>query len=130
MTKNLKKDLQAISKELQILADKTKRWLKILDKYEKPKTIKKPKTKPVKSKAVKIPPAKKVAVKKAVPKNAAPATAVDTVLTIIKRSKKGVGTASLMEKTGYNQKKIANLVYKLKMQGKIKSVEKGVYMKV
>jgi hypothetical protein len=37
--------------------------------------------------------------------------------------------ATLMEKTGYDQKKIANLVYKLKNQGKIKSVKKGVYLK-
>ena len=34
-----------------------------------------------------------------------------------------------MEKTGYNQKKIANLVFKLRKQGKIKSVGKGVYVK-
>jgi hypothetical protein len=37
--------------------------------------------------------------------------------------------AALMEKTGYNQKKIANLVFKLRKQGKIKSVAKGVYVK-
>lgn len=67
--------------------------------------------------------------KKPVPKKEKPATAADTVLAIINRSKKGVGTAALMEKTGYNQKKIANLVYKLKKQGKIKSVGKGVYVK-
>jgi len=72
---------------------------------------------------------KKTPVKKAAVKNAAPVTAVDTVLAIIKRSKKGVGTAALMEKTGYNQKKISNLVYKLKKQGKIKSFRKGVYVK-
>ena len=68
-------------------------------------------------------------VKKAVPKKAAPATAVDTVLAIINRSKKGVGTAALMEKTGYNQKKISNMVYKLVKQGRIKSVDRGVYVK-
>jgi putative endonuclease len=113
MTKKLKTDLQAISKELQVLANKIERWLKMLDKYEKPKA------KPVKAKAV-----KKILVKKA-----ASVTAVDTVLAIIKRSKKGVGTAALMEKTGYNQKKIANLVFKLRKQGKIKSVDKGVYLK-
>jgi len=119
MTKKLKKDLQAISKELQVLADKIERWLKMLDKYEKPKAKKKPKAKPAKAKAVKKTPVKK----------AKPATAADTVLAIINRYKKGVGTAALMEKTGYNQKKIANLVFKLRKQGKIKSVDKGVYLK-
>jgi hypothetical protein len=68
-------------------------------------------------------------VKKAIPKKAKPATAVDTVFTIIKRYIKGVGTAALMEKTGYNQKKISNPIYKLKKQIRIESVGKGVYLK-
>jgi hypothetical protein len=34
-----------------------------------------------------------------------------------------------MQKTGYENKKIHNLVYKLKKQGKIKSETKGVYVK-
>ena len=124
MTKNLKKDLQAISKELKALAKKTESLLKAVDKLEKPIAAKKPKAKPTKTKAVKKASVKKVAVKKA-----ATATAVDTVLAIINRYKKGVGTAVLMEKTGYNQKKIANLVFILRKQGKIKSVDKGVYLK-
>jgi predicted Rossmann fold nucleotide-binding protein DprA/Smf involved in DNA uptake len=124
----LKKNLEALSRDLKVLADKTERWLKMLEKYEKPKA------KPAKATAVKKAPIKKVAAKKAapkkaVPKKAKPATAVDTVLAIIKRSKKGVNMAALMEKTGYNQKKVANLVFKLRKQGKIKSVAKGVYVK-
>jgi len=119
----LKKDLEALSRDLKVLADKTERWLKMLEKYEKPKA------KPAKAKAVKKVAAKKAAPKKAVPKKAKPATAADTVLAIINRYKKGVGTAALMEKTGYNQKKISNLLFKLKKQGKIKSVERGVYLK-
>ncbi|MBW1837197.1 MAG: hypothetical protein JRI99_09670, partial [Deltaproteobacteria bacterium] len=66
-------------------------------------------------KAAPAKPAKKVAVKKpASEKAAGEVTAADTVLGIIKRGKKGVDTAALMEKTGYNQKKIANIVFKLK----------------
>lgn len=74
-------------------------------------------------KRVKQAPAKKVAAQK-------PITAVDTVLKIINRSEKGVDTPTLMKKTGFNEKKIHNLVYKLKKQGKIKSAGKGVYVKV
>ena len=74
-------------------------------------------------------PRKKTA-KKVVSKKEKTITAVDTVFRIIKRSRKGVDTATLMEKTGFNQKKIANMVYKLKNQCKIKSVRKGVYVKV
>ena len=114
MTRNLKKDLQTVNKDLKALAKKTESLLKQVDKLEKPKAAKKPKAKPVKAKAV---------------KKAAPVTAADTVLAIIKRYKKGIGTAALMKKTGYNQKKISNLVFKLRKQGKIKSVDKGVYLK-
>lgn len=71
-------------------------------------------------------PAAKVGQKKAVK----PITAVETVFIIISRSKKGVNTAAIRAKTGYDQKKIANLVYKLKKQGKIKAVEPGVYVKL
>ena len=67
--------------------------------------------------------------KKPVAKKEKPTTAAETVLSIINKSKKGVDTATLIKKTGYNQKKIANLVYKLRKQGKIKSEEKGVYLK-
>ncbi|MFH2218823.1 MAG: hypothetical protein ABII68_04070 [Pseudomonadota bacterium] len=67
--------------------------------------------------------------KKAVPKKEKPMTAADTLLGVVKRSRKGIDTATLIEKTGYNQKKVANLIFKLKKQGKIKSVKKGVYVK-
>jgi hypothetical protein len=69
---------------------------------------------------------KKAAAKKAPAKKA---TAVDTVLAIINRSKKGVDSATLAEKTGFDKKKIANIVFKLWKLGKIKSVSKGVYAK-
>lgn len=85
------------------------------------------KAKVVKKAPVKKAPAKKVVAKKAAAKK--PATAVDTVLKVINRSKKGVDTAAIMKKTGFSQKKIHNVIYKLKKQGKVKSVGKGVYLK-
>ena len=125
MTKKLKKGLQAVNKELNALVKKTESLLKAVDKLEKPKAAKKPKAKPAKAKAPKKAPAKKAAVKKA----AAPVTTADAVLAIINRSKKGVNSETLVKKTGYNQKKISNLIYKLRKQGKIKSPEKGIYVK-
>ena len=122
MTKKLKKDLQAVSKALNGLAQKVEKMQKEVDKQMQP--IKKSKAKAVKKKAV-----RKTLVKKAVSKKSGPATAADTVLGIINRSKKGVNTETLMKKTGYNQKKIFNLIYKLKKQGKIKSAAKGIYVK-
>jgi biotin operon repressor len=71
---------------------------------------------------------KKPAAKKAAPKKAE--TASDTVLKIINSSKRGVSPETIYEKTGYSRKKIHNIVYRLKKQGKIKSIEKGLYLKV
>ena len=131
--KKLKKDLEAISKALNGLLQKVDKLQEQIGEEAKP--TKKPKAKAVKKKAVKKAPARKVVAKTAVtkkapPKKAKPVTAADTVLAIIKRYKKGIGMAALMKKTGYNQKKIANLVFKLRKQSKIKSVDRGVYVKV
>lgn len=115
--KNLKKNLQSLKKDLKALAQKADSLIVAFDKLEKSKSAK--------PKPVKKAPAKKTSAKKA-----GPITAVDTVLAMINRSKKGVNTETLMKKTGFNQKKISNLIYKLKKQGRIKSAEKGVYVKV
>ena len=56
-------------------------------------------------------------------------TAGDAVLNIIQKSKKGVDTASIQKETGFTTKKIHNIVYKLKKQGKIISESKGFYKK-
>ena len=125
--KKLKTDLEAILKALNGLVQKVEKLQEQIGEDAKP--TKKPKAKAVKKAPIKKVAAKKAAPKKAVPKKAKPATAVDTVFTIIKRYKKGIDTAALMEKTGYNQKKIANLVFKLRKQGKIKTSAKGVYVK-
>ena len=67
--------------------------------------------------------------KKKPAKKAVKETAADTVFAVIKRSKKGVNNASLAEKTGFDKKKIANIIFKLRKQGKIKSIDRGVYTK-
>ena len=84
------------------------------------------KAQPVK-KAKKAKPAKK-APKAPAKKKAARVTATDQVLKIINRSKKGVDTATLMKKTGFDQKKIRNIVFRASKQGKIQRAEKGIYV--
>jgi len=117
MAKNLKNDLQAVNKGLKTLAEKVEKMIAAADKPDKPKAARKT-------------PAKKVVVKKpSAPKSKGKVTAADTVLTIINRRKRGIDTAALMEKTGFNQKKVANIVFKLRKLGKIKSEPKGVYLK-
>jgi len=58
-------------------------------------------------------------------------TSSDSVLTIINksRSKKGVDTATLKNKTGFDEKKIWNIINALKRQGKIMSAGRGFYIK-
>ena len=73
--------------------------------------------------------AKKVAVKKPASKKPVKLTAANTVLGVIKRSKKGVDVSTLMQKTGFNKRKIYDNVKILKTRGKIKSTGIGVYMK-
>ncbi|MGB5985631.1 MAG: hypothetical protein WBG37_10030, partial [Desulfobacterales bacterium] len=40
----------------------------------------------------------------------------------------GVDTNELKAKTGFDDKKIHNIVYKLKKQGQIKTLRKGIYV--
>ena len=131
--KNLKKNLQAVNRELKALAKKVDRLAVAVGKLKKPKVAKKPKAKAVKRKPGKKTVAKKVVAKKRAAKKVAvkktTKTVIDTVLGIIKRSKKGVSAAALMKKTGFSEKQIHNNVYKLKKQGKVKSVGRGVYVK-
>ena len=51
------------------------------------------------------------------------------MLDIIKKSKKGVNTAAIMEKTGLKAGHIYNIVSILKKQGKVKGLGKGLYVK-
>jgi transcriptional regulator with AAA-type ATPase domain len=55
-------------------------------------------------------------------------TAADTVLDLVKDSADGIKSAAIMEKTGFDKKKVANILFKLGKQGKIKAVSRGVYM--
>ncbi|MEA1946359.1 MAG: hypothetical protein U9N83_03535 [Thermodesulfobacteriota bacterium] len=116
--KNLRKNLQSVNKDLKALSTKVDRMIVAVGKLEKAKT-----------KVVRGKPAKKVTVKKPAAKKPVKLTAADTILGIIKKRKKGVGTAELIKKTSFDQKKTYNIVYKLKKQGKIKSAGKGVYVK-
>ncbi len=135
--KNLKRDLQAVNRDLKALAKKVDKVIVAVEKLEKQKTTKvKPvkktvtKAKPVKKVAAKKAPAKKVVVKKPAVKKTVQLSAADTVLGFIKRYKKGVDVSTLMEKTGFNKRKIYNNVKVLTKRGKIKSVGRGVYLKV
>jgi hypothetical protein len=125
LIKTVADGLKSMAQGVEKLADKVDGIGKSLAE-EKAKAKAKPKRKaPQKAKKK----AAKKSTKKAAPAKKKPATAADTVLTIINRSKKGVNTDTLMKKTGYDRKKVANIIYKLKKQGNIKNAGKGLYVK-
>ena len=125
--KKLKQDLIAVNKELKALVKKTESLMKSVGKIEKVQAVKPKKASP--KKAIKPKAVKKVAAKIGpTKKRSGKPTDTDKVLNIIKRSKKGVTTQILMKKTGFDAKKIANMVFRATKMGKIKSVSKGVYV--
>jgi predicted Rossmann fold nucleotide-binding protein DprA/Smf involved in DNA uptake len=107
-------NLKALSKEINSIATQ-------IGKATKLQTKTTAKTKPVKK-----------ATKKSTPKKPAPTTEgsvsiTDTVYGAIKDADSGIANASIIEKTGLTQKQVANVVLKLKKQGKIKSIGRGVF---
>ncbi len=141
--KILKKDLKSVTKDLKTLAKKIERIARGLQKIEKAQAAKKAKVKPKAKKAkrrvarkrvskkrvTKRRVVKKKVAKKRVAKKAKKVTAVDTVMGIIKKGGKGVDTATLRKKTGFEARKLRDLIYRLNKQGRIKSERKGFYVK-
>jgi predicted Rossmann fold nucleotide-binding protein DprA/Smf involved in DNA uptake len=120
----IKQDLQTLIKEIKAIEKKMDKLIAAVEKSETIKAAKKPTAKPIKAKTTKRAPARKAPPTK---KTVQP-TATDQVLNIIKRSKKGVNAATLMTKTGFDLKKVRNILQRTFKQGKIKRVEKGVYI--
>ena len=125
--KKLNQDLKAVNKELKAMVKKTESLMKAVDRIEKAQAAKPKKASP--KKAIKPKTVKKVAAQKTpARKKTSKLTDTDKFLNIIKRSKKGVTTQTLIKKTGFDAKKIANMVFRATKMGKIKSVSKGVYV--
>jgi hypothetical protein len=56
------------------------------------------------------------------------ATAADTIFEVIKSKKAGIDTSDLIKETDFEEKKVRNIIYKLKKQNKIKAAKRGVYV--
>lgn len=121
MVKTLVDGLKSLSKGIDAAA-------KRIDAVTKSNKAAAPKAKPVRRTR-----AKKAAAKKAPAKKAASAskgdTAINAVYQIISRAKNGANTGTIKQKTGFNDKKVQNIIYKLKKQGRIQSPKKGIYAK-
>jgi hypothetical protein len=121
--KKAKKDLQEVSKSLKALAKKTEKLLKGVDKLEKAQAAARRKVK-AKAKTTKRAPAKR----KGAVKKTAGLTASDQAVKIIKRFKKGVDVPTLKKKTGFEDKKMRNILNRASKQGKIKRAGRGIYV--
>jgi DNA-binding transcriptional regulator PaaX len=55
-------------------------------------------------------------------------TAVDIVLDTIKNSNQGLGFVEIQAKTGFDEKKIRNIIFRLNKTGKIKRKQRGIYI--
>ncbi|MGD9334204.1 MAG: hypothetical protein PVJ50_04360 [Desulfobacterales bacterium] len=55
-------------------------------------------------------------------------TSTDKALEIIKRFRKGVGFADIQARTGFEDKKLRNIIYRLHKMGKIVRKSRGLYI--
>jgi predicted secreted Zn-dependent protease len=55
-------------------------------------------------------------------------TSTDRVLEVIKRFRKGVGFTDVQERTGFEEKKLRNIIYRLHKMGKIVRKTRGLYI--
>ena len=55
-------------------------------------------------------------------------TSTDRALEVIKRFKKGVGFADIQARTGFEEKKLRNIIYRLHKMGKIVRKTRGLYI--
>ena len=117
----MEKDLQAIIKNLKLLTKKTEKLAKDLAKTEKKKVVRRPKKKAV---------ARGRVAKKPAGRGAKKVTAIDSVMKVISSTKRGVNTTTIKARNGFDEKKIWNIINRLKQQRRIKSARKGVYVKI
>jgi len=120
----LKRDLQAVKKDIKALEKKLEKLLKAHEKPKRPKAARKVKRRTVKAKAKPRAVAKKTTRRKRAPQ----ITATEQILKIVRRSRKGVDVPTLKTKTGFQDKKVRNIIFRASKEGKIKKVGRGIYV--
>ncbi len=54
-------------------------------------------------------------------------TASDVVLEVIRSSNQALGLSQIQARTGFGEKKLRNIIFRLHKQGKIRRVSRGIY---
>jgi hypothetical protein len=55
-------------------------------------------------------------------------TSSDMALNVIKRFKNGVGFTEIQKRTGFEEKKLRNIIFRLHKMGKIVRISRGIYI--
>ena len=80
-------------------------------------------------KVKRAPTRKKVIIKDGVVEKIKRIPATQIVYDLIQKSQQGMDTAALMKTTGFDQRKVHNIIFRLKKQGLVKRVGRGVHKK-
>jgi hypothetical protein len=122
--KAVKKELKAVIKGLKILAQKTEKIEMELSKVSAETVLAAARRRA----AMRARGAKRRSPQRVVARRGRGMTATDAVYAIIKRGGKGVTTTQIKRKTGFDDKKIWNVINRLKTLKKIKSARRGIYV--
>jgi hypothetical protein len=122
--KKIQTQLKTISKSLASLSKQVERITQQVDKLQPAKKAPAKRKKAVRKVAVrrKAAPARKAA-------SAKGKTVLDSVYSVIKRSKKGATIATLKTKTGLDSRQLSNALYKLSKKHMVHAKSRGLYVK-
>lgn len=108
--------LKTVSKSLASLSKQVEKLSKQAAKFQ-----------PAQKAAARRPAAKKPKAGRAAPTKGT--TVLDSVFSVIKRSKKGVTIAQLKDKTDLDARQLSNALYKLSKKGQVYAKSRGLYVK-
>lgn len=104
--KQVRKDLQTITKQLDKLRKKTEKMTERVKELGKQKPTRRAPSK----------------------RNVATPTVMDQLIRVMKRHRKGVDVATLMNETGFGETKVRNTLNRAYKQGKISRLQRGIYV--
>ena len=120
---DIQKELDSVVKSIQQLTDSVGNIVNAVEKLAQADS-------PKDTKAKRAPAREKVVVKNGVVEKIKRVPATQIVYDIIQKSAQGIDIAALMKATGFDQRKIHNITFRLKNQGRIKSGGRGMYKKM
>jgi hypothetical protein len=123
ITKNIHTELQLIIKSINQISDSLDRIATGMETL-----LQETLSKGIKAK--RSPVRKKVLVKDGVVQKIKRIPSTKIIYDILLKSARGMDTKALMKATGFDQRKIHNVTFRLKNQGKIKNVGRGIYKTV